>query len=92
MRIKYFTLTAVFMLLTSGHLLATPASQSVVSNKVVSASANIFAQSLGDNLVKLRVGDDHAPINIVSFHITYGPGGFSGWHSHSGPGFVIVVA
>jgi quercetin dioxygenase-like cupin family protein len=38
----------------------------------------------------LTFDSDKAPINILNVHQTFAPGGFSGWHTHGGPGIVIV--
>jgi quercetin dioxygenase-like cupin family protein len=56
----------------------------------VSAAVNIHAQTMANKLLLLEVGSDRAPVNILNVHQAFAPGGYSGWHSHPGPGFVIV--
>jgi quercetin dioxygenase-like cupin family protein len=83
---------------------ATPGSGVTPSNKVVSGNVNIDVVSRNANaaalsqvaamagkLLLLQFGSDNAPINILNSTLTFAPGGFSGWHSHGGPGIVIVV-
>ena len=79
----------VLILAGSGTVMATPGAGVTPSYKVVSSNANIFVQSLG-NLLKVRFNSSKAPINILNVHQTFAPGGFSGWHTHAGPGIVIV--
>jgi quercetin dioxygenase-like cupin family protein len=38
----------------------------------------------------LEFGSDKEPINILNVHQVFAPGGYSGWHTHAGPGIVIV--
>ena len=75
---------------SSGSVLATPGSGVTLSNKVVSAAVAIEARTMANKLLLLEVGSDRAPVNIENVHQTFAPGGYSGWHSHPGPGFVIV--
>jgi len=79
----------ITLLLGSGNLFATPSSGVTPSAKVVSANANIFVWTLGNEL-KLRFDSPQTLINILNVHQTFDPGGFSGWHTHAGPGIVIV--
>ena len=76
-------------LVATAPALATPGSGVTPSYRVVSSNANILVKSQGDTL-KLRFGGQNAPVNILNVHQTFVPGGFSGWHTHSGPGIVIV--
>jgi hypothetical protein len=57
---------------------------------VVSGNANIKAHAIAGELLLLDFGNDKAPINILNVHQTFAPGGYSGWHTHAGPGIVIV--
>jgi quercetin dioxygenase-like cupin family protein len=79
----------IALLLAGGNAFATTGSGVTASNKVVSTNANIFVRAIGNEL-KLRFGSPKTPINILNVHQTFAPGGFSGWHTHSGPGIVIV--
>jgi quercetin dioxygenase-like cupin family protein len=69
---------------------ATPSSGVTPSNKVVSGYVNINAQSMAGKLLLLEFGSDRAPINILNVHQTFAPGAYSGWHTHAGPGIVVV--
>jgi len=69
---------------------ATPGSGVTPSNKVVSGYVNINAQSMAGKLLLLEFGSDRAPINILNVHQTFAPGAYSGWHTHAGPGIVVV--
>jgi len=69
---------------------ATPGSGVTPSYKVVSSNVNIDARAIAGKLLWLQFGSDRAPINILNVHQTFAPGGYSGWHTHSGPGIVIV--
>ncbi len=80
----------VCVLASSDSLLATPGSGVTLSNKVVSAAVAIQARTMAHKLLLLDVGSDREPVNIENVHQTFAPGGYSGWHSHPGPGFVIV--
>jgi quercetin dioxygenase-like cupin family protein len=77
-------------MVSTGNVLATPGSGVTPSYKVVSAAVNIHVQTMANKLLLLDVGSDRAPVNILNVHQTFAPGGYSGWHTHSGPGFVIV--
>src|SRR5215471_8322176 len=77
------------MLFAGVSSLATPGSGVTPTNKVVSSNADIFVQAIGNRL-KLRFGSKKAPINILNVHQVFAPGAFSGWHTHAGPGIVIV--
>jgi quercetin dioxygenase-like cupin family protein len=59
------------------------------SEKVVSADANVLAVE-GGNDFGLTFSDTTAPIDVLNVHQSFAPGGFSGWHTHAGPGVVIV--
>ena len=76
----------VAMVLWTGNALGTPGSGVTPSNRVVSSNANINVQSMAGKLLLLEFGSDKAPINIFNVHQTFAPGGYSGWHTHSGPG------
>jgi len=69
---------------------ATPGSGVTPSYKVVSGRVDINAQSMAGKLLLLEFGSDRGPINILNVHQTFAPGGYSGWHTHAGPGIVIV--
>jgi quercetin dioxygenase-like cupin family protein len=69
---------------------ATTGSGVTPSYKVVSSNANVDAQTMADKLLLLTFGSDRNPINILNVHQIFAPGGYSGWHTHSGPGIVIV--
>ena len=56
----------------------------------VSSSANISADSIAGKFLMLMFGKDKEPINILNIHSMWQPGAFSGWHTHPGPGIVIV--
>ena len=80
----------VAIVLWSGNAFGTPGSGVTPSFKVVSANANINVQSMAGKLLLLEFGKDRTPINILNVHQTFAPGGYSGWHTHAGPGIVIV--
>jgi len=84
-----FAFIALVMAL-SQTLSATPGSGVTPSYKVVSSNANIGVNSMAGKLLLLEFGDDRAPINVLNVHQTFAPGGYSGWHTHAGPGIVIV--
>jgi len=81
---------ALCVLGMAGVAQATPGAGVTPSNRVVSAATAIEPHLTGNGLL-LKVGSDKAPIDILNITQTFAPGGFSGWHTHSGPGFVIVV-
>ena len=76
----------------SGPVSATPGSGVTPSYKVVSSNVGISTQVVGGPAggVLLLFGKDRGPTNILNVHQTFAPGAFSGWHTHAGPGFVIV--
>ena len=39
---------------------------------------------------KLKLHDSSEPADVVVQHLTFAPGGYSGWHSHPGPAIVVV--
>ena len=82
-------LACSLVLLAGGTSLATPGSGVTPTYKVVSSNADIFVEAIGNRL-KLRFGSNKAPINILNVHQVFAPGAFSGWHTHAGPGIVIV--
>jgi len=45
---------------------------------------------MAGKLLLLEFGSDKDPVNILNAHATFAPGAFSGWHTHAGPGIVIV--
>jgi quercetin dioxygenase-like cupin family protein len=77
--------------------LATPASGVVVSDRIVSSIADIESSIIvegdsGQLQLHQKIGSDKAPVNVGSGTQTFAPGAFSGWHSHSGPGWVVIVS
>lgn len=81
------------MFLASDAGFATPGAGVTPSDKVVSSNANIFVRTAAGKVLLLMFGGEeaaHAPINILNVHQTFAPGGYSGWHTHAGPGIVIV--
>ena len=57
------------------------------------SSRRYFLQSPAGKILILIFGSEKAagePINILNVHQTFAPGGYSGWHTHAGPGIVIV--
>ena len=68
----------------------TPGSGVSPSYKVVSSNANIAARAIAGKLLLLEFDTSRHPINILNVHQTFVPGGYSGWHTHAGPGIVIV--
>jgi quercetin dioxygenase-like cupin family protein len=90
------TVVAVCLMLW-GDAWATSSSGVVVTNKVSSSPANIeslIVQEGNSGQLQLHqeIGSDKAPVNVNTGTQTIAPGGFSGWHSHPGPGWVIVVS
>ena len=81
------TIAGAFSLAISAS--ATPSSGVTGSGRVVSSSANILVKAK-TNKLSLNFESAEAPINILNVHQTFAPGGFSGWHTHSGPGLVVV--
>ena len=80
-------------LMSVGQVFGTPGSGVTASGRVVSSNANVFVNAPGNGLLMLMFGDsaqNHDPINILNVHNIFAPGGFSGWHTHAGPGIVIV--
>jgi quercetin dioxygenase-like cupin family protein len=63
-----------------------------------SPPAGVTAQPLGRGTVadgfRIRVDGIHVssnePVDFVSMHLTFAPGGTTGWHVHPGPALVIV--
>jgi quercetin dioxygenase-like cupin family protein len=39
---------------------------------------------------KIKLQDSSSPGDVVVQHFVLAPGGYSGWHTHAGPGIVIV--
>jgi quercetin dioxygenase-like cupin family protein len=71
---------------------ATPGSGVTKSDTSISGNLNInLVKSDANNLLLLQFPNDNAPINIVNQDVTIAPGGYTGWHSHGGPGIVVVV-
>jgi hypothetical protein len=83
-----FALTGI--LVCTDRTMATPGNGVTPSYKVVSGNANIDVHSIAGDLLLLNFGNGRAPINILNVHQTFAPGGYSGWHTHGGPGIVIV--
>jgi quercetin dioxygenase-like cupin family protein len=71
---------------------ATPGSGVTPSYKVVSSNVGIATQVVGGphGGLLLLLGKDQDLVNILNVHQTFAPGGYSGWHTHAGPGLVIV--
>lgn len=78
----------------AGHAaLATPGFGVTPSGRVVSSNADISVHTAAGKILMLVFGDRRGarePINILNVHQTFIPGGYSGWHTHAGPGIVIV--
>ena len=83
---------SVFTLALCGRSFGTPGSGVSPSYKVVSSNANISANAFGKNHegLLLLFDKEKAPIDILNVHQIFAPGGFSGWHTHAGPGLVVV--
>jgi quercetin dioxygenase-like cupin family protein len=93
---------AIVGLACSGNAFATPGSGVTPSYKVVSGDADIRVRSIAGKLLLLEFGsdqdrgadqdhgNDQGRVNILNVHQTFVPGGYSGWHTHAGPGIVIV--
>lgn len=80
-------------LLAASAAFATAGSGVTPSGKVVSSNVNVFVKTATGRALLLIFGSREAeknPINILNVHQTFAPGGFSGWHTHGGPGIVIV--
>jgi quercetin dioxygenase-like cupin family protein len=90
---KSFAIAVVAITLTVGALVsATPGSGVTPSYKVVSSNVAISTQVLGgpNGGLLLLFGKDKDATNILNVHQTFAPGAYSGWHTHAGPGLVIV--
>jgi quercetin dioxygenase-like cupin family protein len=95
---NHATLTILSFVLVTGFLavgtvFATPGSGVTASGRVVSSNANIFVNAPGNGMLMLMFGESSRksdPVNLLNVHNTFAPGGFSGWHTHAGPGIVIV--
>jgi hypothetical protein len=84
---------ATFAMLAVNTAYATPGSGVTASGRVVSSNANIFVNAPGNGMLMLMFGNRGTaggPINILNVHNTFAAGGYSGWHTHAGPGIVIV--
>ena len=69
----------------------------VVTDRVVSSAANIENLIIqggdsGQRQLHQKIGSDKAPVNVATATQTFGPGASSGWHSHPGPLWVIIVS
>jgi quercetin dioxygenase-like cupin family protein len=53
-------------------------------------SATVLARGTLSPQLKLKLHDSSQAADVVEQQITFTPGGFSGWHTHSGPAIVIV--
>lgn len=87
---RAFVARFIVTMLCTGVALATPGSGVTPSYKVVSSNADIKVRTLGSDFLLLDFDNDKAPINILNVHQTFAPGAYSGWHTHGGPGIVIV--
>jgi quercetin dioxygenase-like cupin family protein len=90
--VNYLLSLFVSVLLVGNTMLATPGFGVTPSGKVVSSNADISVHAAAGKILILIFGEKAAgePINILNVHQTFVPGGYSGWHSHAGPGIVIV--
>ena len=91
--VNYVLSLFVGVMLVGNTMLATDGSGVTPSGKVVSSNADISVQTAAGKILFLIFGSEKAagePINIVNVHQTFAPGGYSGWHTHAGPGIVIV--
>ena len=93
----YKTLSVVLTvcLTICGNAWATDPSGVVATNLLVSGIANIEnliiqGGASGQRELHQKIGSDKAPVTIATSTQTFAPGGFSGWHSHTGPVWVIV--
>ncbi len=88
-----FVLTLAAALMGATALVsATPGSGVRPSNRVVSSNVGIATHVVGspDGGLLLLLGKEKDLVNILNVHQTFAPGGYSGWHTHAGPGLVIV--
>src|SRR6266567_9014907 len=91
--VNYVLSLFVSVMLVGNTMLATDGSGVTPSGKVVSSNADISVQTAAGKILILIFGSEKAagePINILNVHQTFAPGGYSGWHTHAGPGIVIV--
>jgi len=91
--VNYVLSLFVGVMLVGNTMLATDGSGVTPSGKVVSSNADISVQTAAGKILILIFGSEKAagePINILNVHQTFAPGGYSGWHTHAGPGIVIV--
>ena len=91
--VNYLLSLFVSVMLVGNTMLATPGFGVTPSGKVVSSNADISVQTAAGKILILIFGSEKAagePINILNVHQTFAPGGYSGWHTHAGPGIVIV--
>jgi quercetin dioxygenase-like cupin family protein len=92
---KSLSVVLAVLLAICGDAWATPGNGVVETNRLVSRIANIESLIVqggdsGQLQLHQKIGSDKAPVNIVTSTLTFAPGGFSGWHSHTGPGWVVV--
>jgi hypothetical protein len=83
----------LLMMFAPSSTFATPGFGVTGSGKVVSSNADIFVKAPGADMLLLMFGRGDTSgnqINILNVHNTFAPGGYSGWHTHAGPGIVIV--
>ncbi len=69
---------------------ATPGQGVTASNVVISAPTDMAVRIKGSELV-LDYGAKGARVNMLKVTQTFAPGAYSGWHTHAGPGYVIVT-
>jgi quercetin dioxygenase-like cupin family protein len=76
---------------------ATPQSGVVVSERIVSAPADIESSIIaegesGQLQLHQKIGSDKVPVNVTSSNQTFAPGAYTGFHSHPGPGWVVIIS
>jgi quercetin dioxygenase-like cupin family protein len=76
---------------------ASPQSGVTVIGRVLSAPAAIENSIIsegesGELQLHQKIGSDKVPVNVGSSTQTFAPGAYTGWHSHSGPGWVLIVS
>lgn len=80
---KLLVLGAVVLGVPAGIALATPGF-GVIAAPVV-ARATVDADHF-----KLKLHDSSNPADVAIQQVTISPGGYTGWHTHPGPAFVLV--
>ena len=87
----------VVALAIAGASWATPGSGVVVTERVVSSAADIESSIIqggdsGQLQLHQKIGGGKSLVNVTTATQTFAPGGSSGWHSHPGPGWVVIVS